>query len=36
MLPAEQFRLRGKEFQAFLDTDSARLEKVIRKMGKTQ
>ena len=26
----------GKEFQAFLDTDSARLEKVIRKMGKTQ
>jgi tripartite-type tricarboxylate transporter receptor subunit TctC len=26
----------GAEFQAFLDQDSARLEKVIRKMGKTQ
>jgi hypothetical protein len=26
----------GKDFQSFLETDSARLEKVIRKMGKTQ
>jgi tripartite-type tricarboxylate transporter receptor subunit TctC len=26
----------GAEFQSFLETDSARLEKVIRKMGKTQ